>query len=74
MHCDCCDRLLSNRDATSKFADGRFVSMCQRCIKEAGFDPSVKILIRWDIKDEEIGDDYFDFESAEQEVDDGYES
>lgn len=32
MHCDCCDQLLSEAEATARFVEsGNFVNMCAEC-------------------------------------------
>lgn len=66
MRCNCCDRILSDAEATSKFVDsGLFTEMCKGC---QGFLPKeIRILTRSDLVTEEEQEDYFDFESAEND-------
>lgn len=63
MHCDACDRLLSDEEATARFkSSGEFVMMCKPCRK--WLPPEMEIISRPDLRDkrEEEPDtnDYFD--------------
>lgn len=52
MRCECCDRILSDSEATSKFAgSGLFTNMCKTC---QGFMPKeLKVVTRSDLEEEE---------------------
>jgi uncharacterized metal-binding protein YceD (DUF177 family) len=48
MHCECCDVILNDEEATAKFADsGHYVSMCAKCRKHLPKD--LKITTRYDL-------------------------
>jgi hypothetical protein len=54
MHCDCCDRLLSDSEATARFESGAYVSMCRKC---SDFLPKeVRIITRADLEERERDD------------------
>jgi hypothetical protein len=66
IRCSCCDRILSDAEATAKFVepDGskptRFVEMCTKC--QGYLPPSVRVVTRSDL--EETGKDvdfFFDY-------------
>jgi hypothetical protein len=66
MHCDCCDKLLEDAEATAKFVDAdgtatRYVGMCKKCRE---FLPKeIKISHRHDLERVDVNeepDDYFD--------------
>jgi hypothetical protein len=68
MHCDCCDRLLSDSEATAKFESGAYVNMCTKCV---GFLPKeVKILTRSDLENEEDDEFYDDLEEDDGDEED----
>jgi hypothetical protein len=60
MRCDCCDKILSDKEATARFVDDdgtatRYVNMCTRC---QGFLPSeTRIITRPDL-DNTVEEDY----------------
>jgi hypothetical protein len=73
MRCECCNVLLTDSEATAKFAepDGRkatrYVSMCNKC-KE--FLPKeIRILTRADLEEDETDEDELDeeFENDDEE-------
>jgi hypothetical protein len=62
MHCDCCDRLLTDSEATAKFESGAYVNMCTKC---SSFLPKeLRILTRSDLEEEEDDEEWFDIEGA----------
>jgi hypothetical protein len=72
MRCECCDRVLSDLEATAKFVDEdggaptRFVNMCTKC--QSFLPKEVRIITREDLDNEVFDDDQFD-----QEWNYGYE-
>lgn len=77
MRCSCCDRPLSDSEATAKFVENdgskphRFVDMCQRCIKEAFAGMDVRIVTRSDLDKSDMVDVFgFDLERTDEN---GYE-
>jgi uncharacterized metal-binding protein YceD (DUF177 family) len=59
MHCECCDVILNDEEATAKFVEsGHYVSMCSQCRKHLPKD--LKITTRYDLvqtrKDHEAED------------------
>jgi hypothetical protein len=64
MHCECCDKLLSDKEATARFAPEkpedrpRYVMMCGEC--QSFLPKSVKILTRSDLSDELEREDKYD--------------
>lgn len=52
MHCDCCDHLLDDIEATARFTEtGNFVNMCKKCIRFLPKD--LQINYRNDLKGKE---------------------
>lgn len=75
MRCECCDKLLSDSEATARFIDEdstappRYVGMCTTC---RGFlPPSVRIAVRHDFED--LNEDDFPFDSYSEDTDYDYE-
>jgi hypothetical protein len=60
MRCECCDRILSDEEATSKFVEsGTYTNMCTGCL---GFLPKeIKVATRQE-KPEEKDVDFYDYE------------
>jgi hypothetical protein len=69
MRCECCNKMLSDKEATARFAPTekgeapRYVNMCTEC--QGFLPPSVKILTRADLPDSQEGEkqefgDYYD--------------
>lgn len=63
MRCECCDRILSDSEATAKFVetDGtrphRFVGMCRKCQREAFGGTNVRVVVRSDLETEDTPPD-----------------
>lgn len=50
MHCTCCDKLLSDYEATMKNEEtGVYLDMCSTCINESGLRKLIKIKERSDL-------------------------
>jgi len=72
MRCECCDKLLSDVEATARFhnedkdAPIRYVGMCKKCMT---FLPeSSKILLRSDLENEHYDEEeYIDYEEFNDE-------
>ena len=70
MRCECCNVLLTDSEATAKFAepDGRkatrYVSMCNKCVQY--LPKEVRIVTRADLE-EDTEDDDFDLEDLEHD-------
>jgi hypothetical protein len=61
MHCDCCNHMLDDEEATAKFAEsGNYVSMCKLC--RAYLPRDIKVVLRPDLigkkAEEEVGDNW----------------
>lgn len=52
MRCECCNNMLSDKDATARFAEsGNFVNMCETC---RGFLPkNIAVITRSDLERQE---------------------
>lgn len=55
MHCKACDKLLSDFEATRKYADGTFVDLCKRDFDSIAH--LVKVVEREDLRTEQPIDD-----------------
>lgn len=42
MRCNCCNRALSNQEATSKFSSGVYTDMCNKCLSTIAEDVVVE--------------------------------
>jgi hypothetical protein len=63
MHCDCCDKLLTDSEATAKFESGEYVSMCTKCREY--LPKELKVFTRSDLEDQEDEKEgWFDFETG----------
>lgn len=75
MHCECCDALLDDVDATAKFTEsGTYVNMCRACRK---FLPrNLEVTLRSDLlrKTREEEDSEIVDRDLYNEDEDGYES
>lgn len=65
MHCNCCDKLLNDAEATAKFVDEdgtatRYVEMCKKC--RSFLPPDVRYVLRKDLREEEYTEDLYDFD------------
>lgn len=74
MHCECCDALLDDVDATARFTEsGNYVNMCKKCRK---FLPrNIEVTLRNDLQrktHEEEDGDLID-KDLYNEDEDGYE-
>lgn len=68
MRCECCDRILSDVEATSKFKEsGAYTNMCTTC---QGYLPKEVTIITRKEEPEEQEVDYFDFESIKNDQED----
>ena len=77
MRCECCDKQLSDKEATARYAPEnptdapRYVGMCKTC--QGFLPPGVKILTRFDLEDTLPDEDRIDDSSFDYEDDYGYE-
>jgi hypothetical protein len=64
MRCECCNKQLSDKEATARFAPTeenepiRYVGMCTEC--QGFLPPTVKILTRADLSDERVSEEDYD--------------
>lgn len=66
MRCECCDRILSDFEATSKFKESNtYTNMCKACAKS--LPSEIEIVGNSDLEEELFEED------VKQEDDDGYE-
>lgn len=62
MRCDCCDKILTDKEATAKFFDedpkapARYVMMCTTC--QRFLPTSVRIITRNDLPEEDHDDEW----------------
>jgi hypothetical protein len=64
MHCKACDRLLTDFEATRKYADGTYVDLCKKDF--ASIASLVRVVEREDLKKEEP----FEYDDASERLDD----
>lgn len=76
MRCECCDKQLSDLEATAKFVNenaggpNRYTNMCNGCLKF--LPPEVRIITRNDLPEELIEDEEIeegDFDDEEESED-----
>lgn len=74
MHCDCCDKLLDEAEASARFVEsGNFVNMCTEC--RSYLPRNLKWKTRSDMERkereaDEAGEDQFDLRDYDEEQDD----
>lgn len=62
MRCDCCDKILTDKEATARFFDEdanappRYVGMCSTC--QRFLPPSVRIITRNDLPEDDRDDEW----------------
>lgn len=62
MRCECCNNILTDREATSRFkGSGMFTDMCTQCQNTLPDD--VPVITRSDFDEYDDLDDSFDYES-----------
>lgn len=68
MRCDCCNNILSDREATRKFAlSGEYTNTCDSCLSHISDVPTIT---RKSVVEEEDDDLYYDDEFLEFPKDD----
>jgi hypothetical protein len=66
MRCVCCNRVLSDVEATSKFASsGEYTDMCTTCQKT--LPDEVRILTRQVTETEEVKQEFYDYETEDDD-------
>jgi len=70
MRCDCCNKLLTDSEATAKFAESKtYVSMCTKCRQFIPKD--IPLILREDFSETEDDDEYYDeYYDGEEDYDD----
>lgn len=71
MRCQCCDRVLTDFEATRKHAvTGMFIDLCQQCFKTVQMDANLPTKDRRDLISEDDIDDSVEGEDSECNIGD----
>jgi hypothetical protein len=66
MRCECCDRILSDLEATSKFkGSGTYTNMCTTCIRSLPDD--VEVVNRSDLEEDVYDEDFEEADDGDEE-------